>query len=96
MKKISLLLAIAAMAVTASAQTRARKDTVQKAHFEKFIKISPADYKQLFGLALDRLADIKWHQLMSPDEKIKREQQIDYYLKQLPNRVKVDSTVVKK
>lgn len=98
MRSITLLLAIAAMVVTASAQTKAKKDTVKaaKPKAEYFVKVSPTDFQTLTQMLNEYSSAIKWHQLMSAEEKIKAQQNIEYYLKQLPGRVKIDSVVVKK
>lgn len=95
MKKITILLAIVAMAVTASAQ--AKKDTVKavKPRGEYFVKVSPADFQTLTQMLNEYSSAIKWHQLMSAEEKIKAQQNIEYYLKQLSSRVKLDSVVKK-
>jgi len=97
MKTLMTAVAILAMAISASGQA-VKKDTsnAQKPQFEKFIKVSQQDYSTLLQFASGYAYALKWNPAVSAEQKIKEEQQIEIYLKQLFGRVAVDSALVKK
>lgn len=99
MKKSLIILAICLCSKFVSAQTKTIQPAakpIEKPKYTYFVVIPIQDYQQIFGA----LNDYKSLQMYNPgsDDKVKVAtfKAIEAYLKELPTRIKVDSTLLKK
>lgn len=96
MKKQILIIALTSIALAGHTQTK--KDTIKadKPTYNYSTTLPLPDYQIIVKLIKDYRDLIAYSPYLDAESKVKIEQRIDQYTRELPGRVKVDSTIVNK
>ncbi len=88
--KLTLLSAITFVASVCMAQTK----PTPKPKYNYTVTMSVSDYQVLTGQLMQSKATVIYQPGLTPQQQVDLQKQIDTYLQQLPQRVKLDSVKV--